>query len=503
LFLLIRQLDYVCDNYISEAISKLSLYMKLSESLAGSTLVSFSNGASDVVTALVAAGSQDDDNLVMGSIFGAALFTMTVAFGIIIIYSQRGVIEDVRKVKMPIVCSTFLVAIAVIVLLGFVSMPYFYLGLLLLGIYIVYIVVLEREERKVKRLVLRSLSNRLLEVEAKEEHDDEDKDMIASLQNKIETISKPKGAESFGMEEDPYMQILQNPEDRRVTGAKLVMKKIFHNVAATWEERGVFMKAVYLVEIPCRLAIRLTIPPVNKGVTLKVKKYMYAFTVPAFILYNLELYGANVSVGSNQIPVPLIAVLLSLVFCFIIYYMGDGSWKASPRWLFMAFTLVSGIYWLDFIVNVIIDIISYIQIYTNASDLYLGMVLLGIGNSSIDTLVDYTLAKKGFEVMAITGVFCGQMFNLVVGFALSCLTRGVKDFSRIYKLFSLSSVLNTKDEFMVLLIILITGLVLLGLLAATPLMGYTYKRPFGWVNIIGYCLIFALFTGLEIGWKNE
>jgi sodium/potassium/calcium exchanger 6 len=493
----------VCDNYISEAISKLSLYLKLSESLAGSTLVSFSNGASDVVTALVAAGSQDDDNLVMGSIFGAALFTMTVAFGIIIIFSRDGVIADVRKVKMPIVCGTFLLAIGFITVMGFVTISYFYLGLILLAIYIVYIVVLEKEERRVKREVLRSLSQQLTEVAEMGGPDEQDKEMIASLQEKIETITKPKEAVSFGMEEDPYLQILQNPEDKDVKGAKLVFRKIFHNVVTTWEERGPFMKIVYLVELPCRLAIRLTIPPVNNAVTLKIKKYMYAFTVPAFIMYNLGLYGATVSVGSQSVPAPLIALVPSLVFCLIIYYFGDGSWKASPRWLFMTFTLVSGIYWLDFIVNVIIDIISYIQIYTNASDLYLGMVLLGIGNSSIDTLVDYTLAKKGFEVMAITGVFCGQMFNLIVGFALSCLVRGIKDFSRIFKLFSLQSVFNSKDEFMVLLIILITGLVLLGVLAATPLMGYTYKRPFGWVNIVGYGLIFALFTGLEIGWKSE
>ena len=70
MLLLVRLLEYVSDGYMSAAIAKIANYMRLSETLAGSTLLAFSNGASDVITAIIAPEG-DNDNRIIGSLFGA------------------------------------------------------------------------------------------------------------------------------------------------------------------------------------------------------------------------------------------------------------------------------------------------------------------------------------------------------------------------------------------------------------------------------------------------
>lgn len=60
------------------------------------------------------------------------------------------------------------------------------------------------------------------------------------------------------------------------------------------------------------------------------------------------------------------------------------------------------------------------------SKVFLSLSLLSLGNSLGDLFVDTALAKKGHAVMAVTGVFSGQLFNLMIGFALNCLFSYIK-----------------------------------------------------------------------------
>ena len=120
LFLLVRLLEYASDGYISAAIAKLANYMRLTESLAGSTLLAMSNGASDVITALVAAGDEGDDSLVMGSLFGASIFTTTVCLGIIILASGNEGVQDLRRIRFPAMLVTYLITNGLLLMIGVV-----------------------------------------------------------------------------------------------------------------------------------------------------------------------------------------------------------------------------------------------------------------------------------------------------------------------------------------------------------------------------------------------
>lgn len=57
------------------------------------------------------------------------------------------------------------------------------------------------------------------------------------------------------------------------------------------------------------------------------------------------------------------------------------------------------------------------------------MTLLGIGNTiggnlfyiKKDLFVDASLSLQGYDVMAVTGCFVGQMTNLLIGFSVFCI----------------------------------------------------------------------------------
>lgn len=73
------------ENYLSPALAKLSKVFKLSETVAGVTLLALGNGAPDVITAIVAGGSDDGGiSLVIGSIFGGGLFVTTATFAAVV-----------------------------------------------------------------------------------------------------------------------------------------------------------------------------------------------------------------------------------------------------------------------------------------------------------------------------------------------------------------------------------------------------------------------------------
>lgn len=98
LFYLFDVIGYICDEYISLAVSKLSNYMKLTQAIAGKTLLPLSNGVADIITVIVAtqtATSSRDNDLAIGSLFGASLFSTTIIVGAVIWMSSNRKIEAV------------------------------------------------------------------------------------------------------------------------------------------------------------------------------------------------------------------------------------------------------------------------------------------------------------------------------------------------------------------------------------------------------------------------
>ena len=65
--------------------------------------------------------------------------------------------------------------------------------------------------------------------------------------------------------------------------------------------------------------------------------------------------------------------------------------------------------------------IKLIRVLTGINDTFLAITLIAVGNSTGDLFALYSLAKKGYSILAMTGIYSSQLFNLLVGFGSSLL----------------------------------------------------------------------------------
>jgi sodium/potassium/calcium exchanger 6 len=68
----------VVDEYVGESIVYITKWLKISEALAGVTLLALANGAGDLITAIVSAESEEGVNYNIGALFGAGLFVISI-----------------------------------------------------------------------------------------------------------------------------------------------------------------------------------------------------------------------------------------------------------------------------------------------------------------------------------------------------------------------------------------------------------------------------------------
>lgn len=498
--LIIRLLEYVSDDYMSAAIAKIANYMRLSESLAGATLLAFSNGASDVITAVIAPEG-NNDNRIIGSLFGASIFTMTVCMSVIILMSKKKAVFNLQLVPIPAMFTTYLLTIAFLLLMASQQLYYKYLCFILIFIYVAYIIFLEYQENKVKNRSIAVLSIKLERLQTKEVPLSEDEEFQReSIVKEISEIRKKPRKKSGSFKDDIMAQSIVNlPAD--APPYEVLMAKVKVQVHGTWSERNIFLKVLYVLEAPLHFIIRATIPPVDEPMFFRFQQYAYPFTSVFFCLFAKKQLTNSFSLFSKDIPVPLAGLLVSGIILLITILKSEHVYKPTPRWLFLLLTGVTSIVWMDFMVGIINDIVDFVQVWTGASDPYLGMTFFGIGNSIVDFFVDVTLARKGYQIMAITGIFGGQMFNLLIGFGLSAMIRGFKDTNLRFHLFNWNEVFTSKEPTLVIILMGTCFMVLVGYWIAKLVLRDSFNKAIGYGSMALYLLFLLTASAIEVFWR--
>ena len=99
-----------------------------------------------------------------------------------------------------------------------------------------------------------------------------------------------------------------------------------------------------------------------------------------------------------------------------------------------------GFEWLSFILNIVLDITYYVKILTGSSMVFMGMTIIAMANTFIDLFMDSILSKQGYEIMAVTGIFAGQMFNFLLGFSISGILRFILGNRENFHLFTIGTI---------------------------------------------------------------
>ena len=160
------------DEYVSKILGRMSVKLKMSQNLAGLTLLAFGNQAVDIMVALV---TGDDDNGGFISSLSTILGADSLVIGLVlptVIFLGNGVTVKGQNFIRDLL--TYLCAILFVFSLGaFYGYLNIMLALIIFGLYIVYVgicIIMERVEKK--RLIEKKGKNELDENDDSIEHDD-------------------------------------------------------------------------------------------------------------------------------------------------------------------------------------------------------------------------------------------------------------------------------------------------------------------------------------------
>ncbi|EEA08116.1 sodium/calcium exchanger protein, putative [Cryptosporidium muris RN66] len=142
----------VADTYISSLMIKLAECMRLSDTFAGSTLLAFSNSASDVILGILSATLSERDTIYvfLGDVVGACSFITLVVFGCVMVFSKTKNESNIIYIPVyshlrdSIALTIGLIQLLIINHLGYISSYSTVIPLLAYGFYVCLIQWTER-----------------------------------------------------------------------------------------------------------------------------------------------------------------------------------------------------------------------------------------------------------------------------------------------------------------------------------------------------------------------
>ena len=232
-----KVVSHLSDEYLAQALARISKYLELSEAVAGATLVSLCNSISDIFTVVLAAlrGSEDNNDLAIGSLFGASLFTCTVVFGRTILASASQKIQNLDKGNAMFDLAFFIVGISLFLLIGSFRTLMIWTGLVLFTTYALYIYFLVKRDQK-------QSAERKREAELVMAHQD------AQLDGGLPAAKE----DSLVLDESVLDEDLHLFEKHTFTEVLLKLKK---RVVQRWRVQEVLEKVFFFVELPLELLV--------------------------------------------------------------------------------------------------------------------------------------------------------------------------------------------------------------------------------------------------------
>ena len=178
------------DSFLSPALAKISVTLGMSESLAGVTLLALGNGAPDVITALAASGDEDGGIfLAVGSLMGGGLFISGIVSAVVIFSSDKPIHLLGRTMLRDI--GFYIISLLILLSASFIgelSLPIGIAFLLLYVSYVIYVVVQDKIDQRIKV-----------------RHNEERKTIAVKRETNIElSYHEQKLLEDEDLEEDAY-----------------------------------------------------------------------------------------------------------------------------------------------------------------------------------------------------------------------------------------------------------------------------------------------------------
>jgi len=478
-FVIFNLLKTTADRYLAPSLEAISDKLKMSETLAGVTLVAFANGATDVIAGLSAGGKEGGIQIAIGALFGATLFTITCVLARCI--QGAGEIEvNAGGVKRDI--GFLLIAVGYFIMLSIMDTITLVLTLGFFVIYITYFLYVLKQEQKGKEPV-ETVGERLLSIKMDFMKTSGLKACSEGVLDNIfhpARIRKPplKQMEPLIRGKSVHVLRLRDNEDDSGEITLNEIDEIEQRLKWTFWRR--FMK---VINAPFFFIRDLTMPPFEEDNWNVARAMVTPFFGGAFVLWQLGFLGA---MGQNWY-FWLIYFSITVPVSLLIFISGrNHSLIENHPGRFAGATFVVAAFWLSLIVTCFMDFLSLLTLISGLPLTYLSLTMIAWGNSFDNFFIDYVISKSGHGKLAVTGVFSGKIFNLLVGFGIALLIQSLSGCVKL-NLYDFSSRVNVLSNLLVGLIIF----AIIGFLLSLVLFGRKCKWIFG-KKIMHFSLIFYL-----------
>lgn len=409
LFMLIAT---VADKYLASGMKDLSERFGLSPTIAAMTLLAFGNGAPDILGALGSAGKPGGELISVGSLCGAFLFSTCLVASNVIQNAKDNVV-NLPKGAVIKELLYYAIALSIIICFGIRKSAGWPFVFTYIGCYASYVVVtLVMESGKKEDDVKKQL----------EEFND-----LVDEENAGGDAVNPENDETKENAEDKAEENKEGDEPEKVAEKETEVGEVIEE-----KEKGVIGKACAemfpegssLIENVVVGPLLLTSMFFNCYLTNPLMVFPFKFVVISnsvfFMLHFLEL---------TELPVlHLFIIGYSLGALFFILELV----KLSQFFLDILYEIISvfaAIGWISLFAGMVIDCIGFLAFYFSINAVILATLLLSAGNTVGDYFGNGALAKSGEEVMAMMGVYSGQMFNNFVGFGATMAAATAKGFT--------------------------------------------------------------------------
>ncbi|KAM2450845.1 hypothetical protein ACFX1W_008376 [Malus domestica] len=391
LIVLFYLLGNTAANYFCSSLESLSNILKLSPTIAGVTLLSLGNGASDVFSSIVAFTKSADGDVGLNSVLGGAFFVSSIVVGVIsILISPHQVSVDEASFVRDVIFFLFsLSSLLAIIVIGRINL---WGALSFLAIYFVYVGTVS-----VSQIYKRN------------------KNLAAS---KYLPVVQSFDDLADGTASIPLLGYVD--DDKPVSNANL--KTGLHD---DQEQNYCFFylrKLIYILELPLYLPRRLTIPVVSEERWSKPYAVISVALAPILLAALCNTQREDLS-SRGKLVTYMTAVLIGLILSNLAYVTTN---KCSPPkeclfpWLVGGFLM--SVAWTYITAEELVGLLESYGSILGISPSILGLTVLAWGNSLNDLIANATMAVKGGTdgaQIAISGCYAGPMFNTLVGVGTS------------------------------------------------------------------------------------
>ncbi|KAL6268794.1 hypothetical protein P5V15_001918 [Pogonomyrmex californicus] len=419
-------LGTTADNFFCPALAVMAGVMRLSDSIAGVTILAFGNGAPDIFTSLVSRG---DEAIIM--------FTELISAGVFVTSMIAGSVAIIKPFKVSLKslmrdACFYIVSVCWINYVVWDEMVYLWEAVSFILIYALFIVaVMITQAYEIRE---ENLKTRIPSVP--------DPDVLHTYLANRDTGAIPKipgRTRPFGLHAKLDIAVAMELERARIRGESVqlspeisdyisdrpkgLFREFLYDVNPIseddWKKSNILFKLILIVRSPVMLLLQLFIPVVNPTVEKRGwSKLLNCFqlcvtpTISLFLLNVWQTTFGNLPV----VPIFLVVGTIIGVIVFLTTHV-DRVPKFHNVFAFLGF--LAAMLTVYLVAREVMGVLQCIGYACSISDAMLGITFLAWGNSIGDLIANVAIARRGFPRMGYAACFGGPMFNTLLGLGLT------------------------------------------------------------------------------------